>query len=100
MMASATLAATWHVAPDGDDTMGDGTKEKPVATIARAVALSRGAAKGETNEIVVADGEYAVTNAVFFNAEYNETRYYEGPSKGEKPAGSIVLTTPEVVAQK
>ncbi len=64
LMASATLAGMWHVAPNGDDTAGDGSKEKPVATIARAVALSHGAAKGETNEIVVADGEYVVTNTI------------------------------------
>ena len=39
-------------------------------------------------------------DAVFFNGEYKETRYYEGPSKGEKPAGTIVLTAPETLAQK
>ena len=46
LMASAALAAMFHVAPNGDDATGDGSQEKPVATIARAVALSRGAAKG------------------------------------------------------
>ncbi len=64
LMASAALAAMFHVAPNGDDATGDGSQEKPVATIARAVALSHDAAKGETNEIVVADGEYAVTNTI------------------------------------
>ncbi len=82
LAASAALAATWRVAPNGDDATGDGSKEKPVATIARAVALSRGAAKGETNEIVVADGEYAVTNTIVLDKKDSDLRVRaENPGK-------------------
>lgn len=30
-------------------------------------------------------------DTVFYNVEYDETRYYEGPSKGDRTAGSIIL---------
>lgn len=64
LAAASVGAATWNVSPNGDDASGDGSKEKPVATIERAVALSRAAAAGEAREIVVADGEYAITNTI------------------------------------
>ena len=64
-VSSATaLAATWYVSPAGSDETGDGSAEKPVATIPRAVELSRCAAHGEKREIVVADGEYAVADTI------------------------------------
>ena len=67
-------------------------------TIILAIPLSRLGIRELDREAV--QGKTIPFDAVFFNAEYNETRYYEGPSKGEKPAGVITLTTPETLAQK
>ncbi len=63
-VASATLAATWHVATTGDDATGDGSVEKPLATVARAVELSRGAGAGEAKEIILGDGIYRIDTPV------------------------------------
>ncbi len=75
-LASMTVsAATWNVSPAGDDESGDGSKEKPVATLACAVALSRGAAQDEAKEIVVGDGTYSFAEPVMI---------------GEKDAGLVI----------
>ena len=67
-------------------------------TIILAIPLSRLGIRELDLEAV--QGKTIPFDAVFFNGEYKETRYYEGPSKGEKPAGVITLTTPETLAQK
>ncbi len=64
LSSSAAFAATWHVSTGGDDAAGDGSEENPVATIARAVQLSRMAGKGEAREIVVGDGTYRFAGPV------------------------------------
>lgn len=46
-LAVAAPAATWHVAPEGDDTAGDGSAERPWRTLVKAVATAQ---PGDTAE--------------------------------------------------
>ena len=62
-------------------------------TIFLAIPLSRLGIKELELEGLV--GKEIPFDAVFYNAEYNETRYYEGPSRGAKPAGVIALGMPD-----
>ena len=50
------LAATVWMAPNGDDETGDGSKAKPVATLQKAVDLTRKVLTDEDKKIVVKDG--------------------------------------------
>ena len=63
IFAAAALAATWFVSPKGDDA-NDGSKERPVKTVEKAVELSRGLMRDEAKTIVVADGLYCFDKTV------------------------------------
>ncbi len=47
-----------HLSPAGDDDSGDGTRSRPVASLARAVSLSRETGSGFRRRILAADGVY------------------------------------------
>ena len=57
-----------------------------------AIPLKRFGLDGMTVESLV--GRTINFDAVFYNAQYKETRYYEGPSKGDGLAGVIRLGAP------
>ena len=52
------LAATVWMAPDGNDATGDGSEAKPVATLRRAVELTRQILTDEDKRVVAKDGLY------------------------------------------
>lgn len=52
------LAATVWMASDGNDVTGDGSKEKPVATLQKAVDITRNIISDEDKKIIVKDGLY------------------------------------------
>jgi len=52
------LAATVWMAPNGNDATGDGSEAKPVATLQRAVDLTRNILTDEDKKIVAKDGLY------------------------------------------
>ena len=52
------LAVTVWMAPNGNDETGDGSKAKPVATLQKAVDLTRKVLTDEDKKIVVKDGLY------------------------------------------
>ena len=52
------LAATVWMAPDGNDASGDGSEAKPVATLRRAVELTRQILTDEDKRVVAKDGLY------------------------------------------
>ncbi|MBO7206096.1 MAG: hypothetical protein J6W10_00615, partial [Kiritimatiellae bacterium] len=54
-----------------------------------AIPLKRFGLDGMTVEAL--EGKTINFDAVFYNAQYKETRYYEGPSKGDGLAGVIRL---------
>jgi hypothetical protein len=54
-----------------------------------AIPLKRFGLDGMTVEAL--EGKTINFDAVFYNAQYKETRYYEGPSKGDNLAGVIRL---------
>ena len=58
------LAATVWMAPNGNDETGDGSKAKPVATLQKAVDLTRKILTDEDKKIVVKDGLYRFEEAV------------------------------------
>jgi len=58
------LAATVWMAPNGNDVTGDGSKAKPVATLAKAIDLTRQVLTDEERKIIVKDGLYRFTNEV------------------------------------
>ena len=58
------LAVTVWMAPNGNDETGDGSKAKPVATLQKAVDLTRQVLTDEDKKIVVKDGLYRFTNVV------------------------------------
>ena len=60
-----------------------------------AIPLSRLGIRAAKN-VEALRGKKIPFDAVSYNAEYDETRYYEGPSKGTKrPAGTVLLSSPE-----
>ena len=52
------LAATVWMAPNGDDKTGNGSKGRPVATLQRAVELTREIMSDDDKKIIVRDGLY------------------------------------------
>ena len=52
------------MAPDGNDVTGDGSKEKPVATLQKAVDVTRNILSDEDKTIVVKDGLYRFDRSV------------------------------------
>jgi len=58
------LAATVWMAPNGNDATGDGSAAKPVATLQKAVDITRNILTDEDKKILVADGLYRFTNKV------------------------------------
>ena len=61
---AGVLAATVWMAPDGNDVTGDGSKEKPVATLQKAVDVTRNILSDEDKTIVVKDGLYRFDRSV------------------------------------
>ena len=55
---AGVLAATVWMAPNGNDETGDGSAAKPVATLQKAVSLTRQILSDEDKKIVVKDGLY------------------------------------------
>lgn len=55
---AGVLAATVWMAPNGNDVTGDGSAAQPVATLERAVELTRNILTDEDKRIVVKDGLY------------------------------------------
>ena len=58
------LAATVWMAPNGNDETGDGSKAKPVATLQRAVDLTRQVLTDEDKKIIAKDGLYRFADKV------------------------------------
>lgn len=58
------LAATVWMAPNGNDETGDGSEARPVATLQRAVDLTRQILTDEDKKIVVKDGLYRFADKV------------------------------------
>ena len=58
IFAGLLAAATVWMAPDGNDRTGNGSKDRPVATLRRAVELTREIMSDDDKRIVVRDGLY------------------------------------------
>ena len=58
------FAATIWMSPDGNDITGDGSKEKPVATLQKAVDVTRSILSDESKKIIVKDGFYRFEKTV------------------------------------
>jgi hypothetical protein len=58
------LAATVWISPNGNDITGDGSKEKPVATLQKAVDITRNILSDEDKKIIVKDGLYRFDKTV------------------------------------
>ena len=81
ILATAALAATWFVSPKGDDA-NDGSRERPVKTVEKAVELSRGLMRDEAKTIVVADGLYCFERTVWLRDSDNDLEIRaENPGK-------------------
>ena len=65
---AAVFAATWYVSPAGNDA-NDGSQGKPVASVEKAIELSRQQMKDEPKEIILDDGIYSFTNVIRLVAE-------------------------------
>lgn len=71
----------FYVAPNGDDGA-DGSKEHPVASINRAVELTRAVKKDVPKRITVADGTYAIARPIRLDKnDYELTIAAEHPGK-------------------
>lgn len=62
------FGAVINVSPKGDDEKGNGSAERPYATLARAVAAAK-IGSDKSNEIVIADGVYRFAEPVSIDAE-------------------------------
>ncbi len=87
---AAVFAATWYVSETGNDA-NDGSQGKPVASVARAVELSRQQMKDEPKEIIIDDGFYSFTNVVQLLPEDSDLTIRA------KNAGKVVLSGAKVV---
>ncbi len=89
VMADSTVSKTIYVATDGDDVTGDGTKENPYKTIAKAKEVVRTLPKDDGDIVVqIADGFYPIDEPLVFTSEdsgsENSTIRYEA-APGAKP---------------
>jgi hypothetical protein len=57
-VCAVASAADLHVAPNGSDATGDGSPQKPFATLQKAVIAVRSPESGVTNTILLAPGRY------------------------------------------
>ena len=57
-VCATASAADLHVAPNGSDAKGDGSPQKPFATLQKAVIAVRNPESGVTNTILLAPGRY------------------------------------------
>lgn len=89
IIANSATSAVIYVATDGDDNIGDGTKESPYKTIAKAKEVVRTLPKAGGDIIVeIADGFYPLDEPLVFTAEdsgtENSTIHYVA-APGAKP---------------
>ncbi len=80
-----------YVALNGSDANGDGSKEKPFATIQKAQAEARKAIKGFATNVIIGEGEYSITSQLEFTEEDSGTADAPVTYKAEEGA-KVVFT--------
>ena len=83
----AAFARDVYVAPAGDDA-NPGTREKPLATVEKAVGAMRGAGGGT---VWVGPGEYCLTQGIVFDARHGGTSEQPLALRGTQP-GQVRLS--------
>jgi Right handed beta helix region len=86
----ASAGVSIHVAPHGDDAA-PGTTSHPVASLERAIVLSRAAASGEARRIVLATGDYLDTSVALRSQDSGLT-IESGPGGRASLVGGVRLT--------
>jgi len=85
----SALAATYHVAPDGDD-QNPGSADQPWRSLAKAQQEVRAQAGKEALEIVFADGIYYLPETVRFGAQDSGTSAHPVVYRAENEGGAVL----------
>ena len=80
-----------YVAANGSDETGNGSKEKPYATIQKAQTAARAASKDVATNVIIGEGTYAITSALTFTADDSGTA--EAPVTYKAAEGAKVVVS-------
>ncbi len=81
---------TLYVSPTGNDTFAGRTKEKPVASLARARDLARSHAGKHAVTVQVADGVYYLPETLTFSSEDSGSAEYPIVYRAEHEGGAVL----------
>jgi len=88
--AHSVVAAELYVSPNGSDDFAGSSKEKPVASLAKARDLARSHAGKEAVTVNVADGVYYLPETLTFTSEDSGTATHPIVYRAENEGGAVL----------